>query len=112
MNSSLPTPLRPALSGPSLPTPEALRETLVEQQQLIARKSEIIAEQQKRIALLEEQIRLLRAKRFGPSSEQSSGQRALFDEDETPAQGPAIAPPETESTRKKRRGGRKGLSAD
>jgi uncharacterized coiled-coil protein SlyX len=110
MNLSLPAPLRPALSGPGFPTSEALRDTLVEQQQqLIEQQSRIIAEQQQRLALLEEQIRLLRAKRFGPSSEQSSGQLPLFDED-LPIVEPAPQPPP--SPPKKRRGGRKGLSPD
>jgi transposase len=109
MNSSLSTPLRPALSGPWLSSPETLTETRVEPQQIIARQWQIIAEQQKRMALLEEQIRLLRAKRFGPSSEQYSGQLSLFEPDDL---APAAAPVPAESPPKKRRGGRKGLSAD
>jgi uncharacterized coiled-coil protein SlyX len=110
MESTLQSPLQSALSVPWLPTPDALRDPLIkQQQQLIEQQSRIIAEQQKRLALLEEQIRLLRAKRFGPSSEQSSAQLPLFDEDPPP---PEPAPPPPPSPPKKRRGGRKGLSPD
>jgi transposase/uncharacterized coiled-coil protein SlyX len=110
MESTLQSPLQSALSVPCLPTPDALRDPLIkQQQQLIEQQSRIIAEQQKRLALLEEQIRLLRAKRFGPSSEQSSAQLPLFDEDPPP---PEPAPPPPPSPPKKRRGGRKGLSPD
>lgn len=112
MDSSLQPAPRSALSGRSLPTREALDDALAEQQQMIAQQSIIMAEQQKRLVLLEEQIRLLRSKRFGRSSEQSTGQLPLFDEDESPGESPAAAPQPPESSKKKRRGGRKGLSAD
>ena len=108
MESSLPTPSWYARSGTSLPPAQALPETVLEQQQIIDQKSQIIAEQQKRIALLEEQIRLLRAKRFGPSSEQSTGQLPLFEEGE-PSPPPADLPPEPPP---KKRRGRKGLSPE
>lgn len=95
--------------GASLPPPPELSERVLEQQQIIDQKSQIIAEQQKRIALLEEQIRLLRSKRFGPSSEQSTEQVPLFEDAELPE--PPSADPAPEPPPKKRRG-RKGLSPD
>ena len=112
MESSLRTAPRSVLSDPSLSTPEALRAVLAEQQQIMAEQSMLIAAQQKRLVLLEEQIRLLRAKRFGRSSEQSTGQLALLEEDESCLQLPVETPQTPDATSKKRRGGRKGLSAD
>jgi uncharacterized coiled-coil protein SlyX len=85
---------------------------LAEQQQIMAEQSMIIAEQQKRLVLLEEQIRLLRAKRFGRSSEQNTGQLALLEEDESRLQLPVETHQTPDATSKKRRGGRKGLSGD
>jgi len=111
MEWELSTPYHPTLSGACSPWPETLHETLFKQQQIIEQQSRIIAEQQKRLALLEEQIRWLRAKRFGPSSEQSHEQLSLF-EDEPPPEPPAREPQSPESPSKKRRGGRKGLSPD
>lgn len=112
MESSLQTTLNSALIGPSFLMPDSGAEKQAEQQQIIAQQSTIIAEQQKRIALLEEQIRLLRAKRFGPSSEQSSEQLSLFEDNAPPPEPPAGEIPSEESSTKKRRGGRKGLSPD
>jgi uncharacterized coiled-coil protein SlyX len=85
---------------------------LAEQQQIMAEQSMLIAAQQKRLVLLEEQIRLLRTKRFGRSSEQNTGQLALLEEDESRLQLPVETPQTPDTTSKKRRGGRKGLSAD
>ena len=50
-----------ATLGGQLPTPDALFCQVMEQQQIIVKKSEVISEQQKHIALLEERIRLLQA---------------------------------------------------
>jgi len=55
-----------------------------EQETVIERKSELISEQKKRIAFLEEALRLSKVKRFAPSSEKS-GQQSLFDEAEVEA---------------------------
>jgi transposase len=94
--------------GHQLPTRDALLCEVVEQRQIIAKKSEVISAQQKHIALLEERVRLLQAQRFGPSSEKSDGQLALFDE-EAEAEAPPVAAPEPARKEKKRRG-QKGLS--
>lgn len=112
MESSLQTALNSAVSGPCLAAPDTLDERLIEQQQIIAQQSMVIAEQQKRLALLEEQIRLLRAKRFGPSSEPSRDQLPLFDEDESPLPESVSVPEPEDSTQKPRRRGRQGLSSD
>lgn len=47
---------------------EALFKRLTEQENIIGKKSDIIESQKKRIVLLEEYLRLERARRFGPSS--------------------------------------------
>lgn len=112
MESSLQTPLNSAFTDPSLMTPNPLVKRLAEQQQIIAQQSIRISEQQKRIALLEEQIRLQRAKRFGPSSERHEGQIGLFEDDGPPPEPPVGETPAEETPPKKRRGGRKGLSPD
>lgn len=52
--------------------------------QTVALNSEVIASLKQRIALLEEALRLSKAKRFAPSSEQS-GQLSLFDDAEVEA---------------------------
>ncbi|GMR16803.1 MAG: IS66 family transposase [Gammaproteobacteria bacterium] len=49
---------------------------------VIKQKDVVIEEQQKRIALLEEYLRLARVQRFGRSSEKTPGQGDLFDEAE------------------------------
>jgi len=54
---------------------------LLKQKQIIERKSDVISEQKKRIAILEEALRLSKIKRFAPTSEQSN-QGSLFDEAE------------------------------
>lgn len=92
-----------------LPTRDALLCTVVEQRQTIDKKSEVIVSQQTRIALLEEQVRLLQAKRFGRSSEQSDAQTELFDNDDAP-EDEAARPPTPDKPPKKRSTGRKGLS--
>jgi transposase len=53
-----------------------------EHQALLSQKDSIIAEQAKRIALLEETIRLQQQKRFGRSSEKSPDQQEMFNEAE------------------------------
>ena len=81
---------------------------------VIEKKSSVIEEQKQRIAILEEYLRLERARRFGPSSEKHAGQAAMvFDEAEALEDiGVATAALEelqaSTGTGKKR--GRKGLS--
>jgi uncharacterized coiled-coil protein SlyX len=96
--------------GHQLPTRDALLCEVIEQRQIIAKKSEVISAQQKHIALLEERVRLLQAQRFGRSSEKSDAQLALFDQD-TEVEAPPVAPPEP-APKAKKRGGKKGLSPD
>ena len=90
-----------------LVTRDALLCAVAEQQHTIAQKSDVIAAQQQRIALLEEQLRLLRAQRFGRSSEKSEDQLELFETAEIPTQAPQPPP---DDDRKQRRRGRKGFS--
>ena len=93
-----------AAMGGQLPTPDALFYEVIEQRQIIAKKSEVISEQQKHIALLEERIRLLQAQRFGRSSEKSEAQIELFDPEAPPPVVPAEPAPKV-----KKRAPRKGL---
>lgn len=58
---------------------------LLQKEQIIEKKSEVISEQKKRIAILEEALRLSKIKRFAPSSEKSN-QQSLFDEAEVCAE--------------------------
>lgn len=59
-----------------------------ERDEIVAKKSKVIANQQATIAVLHEQLRLARQKRFGPSSEKNPGQHDwLADETETLADG-------------------------
>ena len=55
---------------------------LHESKNIIEQKSLVIAEQQKRIAILEEYLRLERARLYGRSSEKDSGQGEIFNEAE------------------------------
>ena len=100
-----------------LPTQDALLRTVSEQHQIIEGKSTVIGEQKKRIHILEEQLRLLRAQRFGASSEKSDRQEEMFNEaellalsvDDEPEQ---IELPEVKEAPKKKKKGREGLSPD
>jgi len=56
---------------------------------LIAKKSDVIEQQKHRIDILEEYLRLAKAQRFAPSSEQTSAQGELFNEAEVEADVPA-----------------------
>ncbi len=84
---------------------------IAEQAVTITKKTDVIAEQKKRIAVLEEYLRLERARLYGRSSERSETQGALFDEAELCAdeldEGPAL-PATVPQPRKN--AGRKGLS--
>lgn len=89
--------------------------TLLEQQSdVIEKKSIVIEHQQKRIALLEEYLRLERTRRFAPSSEKHAGQGELFNEMEQLANlaldAPEAEEPQEGITKGKKKAGRKGLS--
>jgi transposase len=85
------------LSAGVLPTPDALMRTVLEQQrridqqaEIVEKKSQVIASQKATIAILEEQLRLAKHKRFGTSSEKNPRQEDFFaDEAETLADGDA-----------------------
>ena len=102
--------------GAELPSRDALLTTVIEQQQTLtaqqqrlAQNDEVMASQRQHIALLEEKLRLMRAQRFGRSSEQSDAQQSLFADDTPPLPPPPESPP---ALRKKpcRRNG-KGFAA-
>ncbi|MFK7856356.1 MAG: IS66 family transposase [Granulosicoccus sp.] len=116
--------------GADLPTRDALLVALQEQHNhinaleaekdqavdVIDKKSEVIASQQKRIEQLEEYLRLTQRNRFGASSEKNVLQGELFNEAELLADGQGDESDQlednTEQTNpKKKGGGRKGLSA-
>ena len=117
--------------GAMLPTRDALLQALHEQQQRIAqlqddleskveiieKKSDVIDTQKRRIAILEEYLRLARQKRFGASSEKNLLQLELFNEAELLADGQSDVSGETETEEapekdsgKRTRRPRKGLS--
>ena len=82
---------------------------------IIDQKSEVIAQQKKRIAALEEYLRLERARRFGASSEKYAGQQEmLFNDVETeddiaPAMQALEELKEIDETSSPKKRGRKGL---
>ena len=80
---------------------------LLEKEDVIEKKSEVISSQKKRIALLEEALRLSKIKRFAPSSEKGN-QGLLFDEAESIDIEMPIDP--TEANVKKKKPGRKPFS--
>lgn len=61
------------------------QETIVALQQMLDAKSQVIDAQKKRIAVLEEYLRLARQKQFGRSSEKHPGQGEIFNEAELAA---------------------------
>jgi len=93
---------------PSRTVPELLQE-LEQKDHIIEQSNQLIAEQQKLIKLMEEQLRLARQRRFGSSSEKQPFQGDFFDEPElevalsdVEAQLPDDAP--AKAPRKKREG--------
>ena len=109
----------------SLPTPDALMVALHEQQKLLAQRDEVLEQQsaeiqnqQARIAVLEEQLRLMRQRKYGASSEKNVGQQDwLADEAEALADGQPdaddgeIEPDESPDPKKKpRKRKRRGFS--
>ena len=61
---------------------DELLRLIAEKDQQICDKDLLIIEQQKRLRILEEQLRLSRQHRFGAQSEKAPGQADLFDEAE------------------------------
>lgn len=111
----------------SLPDdPEALKELPFEfgeqYQNVQEEKAAALADldaKQKRINILEEQLRLMKQKRFGSTSEKAGQQSELFNEPEldagetaTSEEAEESAETETVTYQRKQRGGRKPLSAD
>ncbi len=89
----------------------AKKDQLIERQSVIIdKKSDIIVEQKKRITLLEEYLRLERAKHYGRSSEKNPAQDCLFNEAELEASDDADEQVQAEPNKKKGNGGRKPLS--
>lgn len=85
--------------------------TINEKSALIAKKSDVITEQKKRIAVLEEYLRLERARLYGRSSEKNMAQGALFDEAELCADESEDSPaPSDPGSQPRKNAGRKGLS--
>jgi len=76
---------------------------------LIEQKSHVIDVQKRRIAQLEEYLRLEKSRHYGPSSEKHPGQGELFNEAEQIAD-EAQRPQAPEKPAKKSKAGRKGLS--
>ena len=116
--------------GADLPTRDALLIALQEQHlrnntleverdqaaDVIDKKSEVIASQKKRIQQLEEYLRLARQNRYGAASEKNVLQGELFNEAELLADGQGDDSDQPEDNTepvgpKKKRTGRKGLSA-
>ncbi len=75
----------PAPASKSVEAPRDLAATVPELLQVIEQKDQLIAQQQKLLALLEEQLRLARQRRFGSSSEKQAHQGDFFDEAELEA---------------------------
>ncbi len=81
---------------------------LVEQQDLINKQQQVVSSQKARIAILEEQLRLNRAQRFGPSSETNPLQPDFFIDPDSidemtdpPEEDPAPKKPKKPPNRKK-----------
>lgn len=99
---------------------EVLQRTLDEQNEIIDKKSGVIGTQKKRIAILEEYLRLAKHKQYAPSSEKNALQGELFNEAELLADGESdvsgeITPEsDAEEDKDKPNKGkkRKGLSAE
>ena len=89
------------------------KDQLIERQcDIIDKKSDVIAEQKRRIELLEEYLRLERARLYGRRSEKHEGQGELFDEAELccdTSQEDALQPEKAQKLGSVKKG-RKGLS--
>ena len=81
---------------------------LSEKDDVIEKKSDVIAHQQQRIEQLEEYLRLLKHKRFGASSEQTPPEQGnLFEEEFSPEPEISEETTTTESSEPKGKTGRK-----
>ena len=85
---------------------EELNRLLLEKEDVIGQKSEVIQSQKARIAALEEQLKLNKIKQYGRSSEQQPDQLGLFNEVEELAQQDIDTP----TPKQKKPTGRKGLN--
>lgn len=128
MSAAADTPAIPFPITGAARTPDALLKAVIEQQRVIDQQAEIvedktrlIANQQARIAVLEEQLRLARHQRFGASSETNvlqgdlalEGEVLLGDGDSDPDAAETDPAIETPAPKRKRGGGtKKGLSPD
>ena len=84
---------------------------LSEKDDIIEQKSDVIAEQKRRIAMLEEHLRLAASKRFGPSSEQTPAEQGnLFNEAEATDEPEQETSPLSATNEPKAKKGRKPLS--
>ena len=84
---------------------------LSEKDDIIEQKTDVIAEQKRRIAMLEEHLRLANSKRFGPSSEQTPPEQGhLFNEVEAVVEPEPDGSPLPASNEPKAKTGRKPLS--
>jgi len=95
---------------------DSFQDILLEKDQVIQQKSDVIAQQKQRIKLLEEYLRLARQKQFGRSSEKNPGQGEIFNEAELATcsaeeEQPAEADPDLpEKKAPHKKPGRKGFS--
>jgi transposase len=101
--------LPPQQTAKPIDTPDDIstqvQSLLAEKDDIIDKKSEVISEQKRRIALLEEYLRLANSKRFGPSSEQTPPEQGnLFNEAEVTAELEPEAPPQPDDKKKKKTG--------
>lgn len=108
MESTLQTPPDKPHEWSSLVADQAAE--LVQKSEVIEQKSQVIAEQKRRIELLEEYLRLERHKRFGASSEKSPDQGEFFNEAEVAADEAPEPEAAAEPGKAKRKPGRKPLS--
>ena len=95
---------------------EQSQSVIAERDAEICKKNTLVSEQQRRIAVLEEYLRLQKQKRFGRSSEQTSGQLEIFNEAEfevefAPEDDADIKIPQ-ESPNRKKKPGRKPIAKD
>lgn len=92
------------------PDLEALISIIEEQDSVIDQKSLVITEQKKRIAMLEEYLRLERARLYGRSTEKDSAQGEIFNEAELTDSDDDQVEPEPTDSKKASNKGRKPLS--
>ena len=100
----------------AVPDIENLLQSLTEKDTIIEQKSGVIKQQKKRIAILEEYLRLERARRFGASSEKTANQHEMIfndveaEDDIAPAIQALEELKDISDTQHPKKRGRKGLS--